>query len=151
MFVALFAASFVLALALSITVAWISREAIDSVLRRFVADYAVRAGFEKYIRFAIVVVGISGGTRVRVLQEYLAASDLNRAAMAAQLTQEFWVMEIYRTILGTLEGIATLLLVCIFLALIAPVVVRMLKLEPVKTREEQQKPGDLERRVPTKS
>ena len=151
MFVALFVASFILALALSITVAWISREAIDSILRRFVTDSAVRAGFEKYIRFAIVVVGISGGTRVRVLQEYLAASDLNKAAMAAQVTQEFWVMEIYRTILGTLEGIAMLLLVCIFLALIAPVVVRMLKLEPVKTHEEQQRPSNSERRAPIKS
>jgi hypothetical protein len=151
MFVALFAVSFVLALALSITVAWISREAIDSILRRFVTDFAVRAGFEKYIRFAIVVVGISGGTRVRVLQEYLAASDLNKAAMATQLTQEFWVMEIYRTILGTLEGIATLLLVCIFMALIAPVVVRMLKLEPAKTHEEQQRTGNSERRAPIKS
>lgn len=147
MFVALFAASFVLALALSLTVAWISREAIDSILRRFVTDRAVRAGFEKYIRFAIVVVGISGGTRVRVLQEYLAASDLNKAAMAAQLTQEFWALEIYRAVIGTVEGIAGLLLVCIFLALIAPVVVRMLKLEPVKPSEEQQKPIDSERRV----
>lgn len=147
MFVALFGASFVLALALSITIAWISREAVDSILRRFVADRAVRAGFEKYIRFAIVVVGISGGTRVRVLQEFLAASDLNKEAMAAQLTQEFWVMEIYRTILGTLEAIAALLLVCIFMALVAPVVVRMLKLEPVKDIEEQQKPRDSERRV----
>jgi hypothetical protein len=147
MFVALFAASFVLALALSITVAWISREALDSVLRRFVADRSVRAGFEKYIRFAIVVVGISGGTRVRVLQEYLAASDLNKAAMATQLTQEFWAMEIYRTVIGTLEGIALLLLVCIFLALIAPVVVRMLGLEPVKTRDQEQEPAEPQRRV----
>jgi hypothetical protein len=147
MFVALFAASFVLALALSITVAWISREAIDSVLRRFVTDRTVRAGFEKYLRFAIVVVGISGGTRVRVLQEYLAASDLNKAAMAAQLTQEFWALEIYRAVVGTLEGIAVLLLVCIFMALIAPVVVRMLKLEPVKTQEQDQEPADSQRRV----
>jgi hypothetical protein len=147
MFVALFAASFVLALALSITVAWISREAIDSVLRRFVTDRTVRAGFEKYLRFAIVVVGISGGTRVRVLQEYFAASDLNKAAMAAQLTQEFWALEIYRAVIGTLEGIAVLLLVCIFMALIAPVVVRMLKLEPVKTQEQDQEPADSQRRV----
>jgi hypothetical protein len=147
MFVALFAASFVLALALSITVAWISQEAIDGILRRFVGDRAVRAGFEKYIRFAIVIAGISGGTRVRVLQEYLASSDLNKAAMASQLTQEFWALEIYRAVLGTLEGIAVLLLVCIFMALIAPVVVRMLKLEPVKVYEQEQEPADSQRRV----
>jgi hypothetical protein len=116
-------------------------------LRRFVGDRAVRAGFEKYIRFAIVIAGISGGTRVRVLQEYLASSDLNKAAMASQLTQEFWALEIYRAVVGTLEGIAVLLLVCIFMALIAPVVVRMLKLEPVKVYEQEQEPADSQRRV----
>jgi hypothetical protein len=148
MFVVLFAVSFVLALALSVTVAWISREAIDAILGRFVRDPVVRAGFEKYIRFAIVV-GISGGTRVGVLQEYIAAPDWNKAALAAQLTQEFWVMQIYRTIVGTLEGMAGLLLLCIFLALIAPVVVRMLKMEPVETGEQQQQPRNSERCVAT--
>jgi len=147
MFVALFGASFVLALALSVAVAWVSREAIESVLRRFVADHVVRAAFSKYIRFAIVVVGISTGTRVRVLQEYISATSENKAAMAAALTQEFWVLEIYRTIVGTLEGMAWLLLLCFFLALIAPVIVRMAKLEPVQPGGEQQNPRDSERRI----
>ncbi len=147
MFVALFGASFVLALALSVAVAWVSREAIESVLRRFVADHVVRAAFSKYIRFAIVVVGISTGTRVRVLQEYISATAENKAAMAAALTQEFWVLEIYRTIVGTLEGMAWLLLLCFFLALIAPVIVRMAKLAPVQPGGEQQNPRDSERRI----
>src|SRR6202008_1074801 len=104
--------------------AWVSRETIDSILRRFVADHTVRAGFEKYIRFAIVAVGFSTGTRVRALQEYIAATDWNKAALTAALTQEVWVMEAYRTIVGTIQGIAWLLLLCIFAALIAPVIVR---------------------------
>ncbi len=145
MFVALFGASFVLALALSVAVAWVSREAIESVLRLFVADHVVRAAFSKYIRFAIVVVGISTGTRVRILQEYISATAENKAAMAAALTQEFWVLEIYRTIVGTLEGMAWLLLLCFFLALIAPVIVRMA--EPVQPGGEQQNPRDSERRI----
>ena len=147
MFIALFVVSFALALTLSVIVAWISREAIDSILRRFVADYAVRAGFEKYIRFAIVAVGISTGTRVRALQEYIAAPDWNKAALTAALTQEVWVMETYRTIVGTLEGIAWLLLVCVFAALIAPVILRMAKLEPAKSGDEQQKPRESKGRV----
>src|SRR5260370_38046652 len=106
MFVALFGASFVLALALSVAVAWVSREAIESVLRRFVADHVVRAAFSKYIRFAIVVVGISTGTRVRVLQEYISATAENKAAMAAALTQVCWVLALYRTIVRTLPGMA---------------------------------------------
>jgi len=139
MFVILFLASFALALALSLFIAYISRDAIDSILRRFVGDDAVRAGFEKYIRFGIVVVGIMGGTRVRALQEYIAASSWNKTALEAALTQEVWVMEMYRTIIGTLEGLVLLLLICILLAFIVPAVNRMLKGEPQKTSEGQKK------------
>ena len=149
MFVALFVASFVLALALSITIAWLSREAIDVILRRFIVDPIVRAGFEKYIRFAIVVVGISGGTRVKPLQEYISAADFNKPALQAALTQEFWTLELYRTVMGALEGVAGLLLVCIFLALIAPAVLRMLQIEPAKVSSEPLKPRQTERRVVT--
>ena len=149
MFVTLFLASFLLALALSVTIAWISREAIDAVLRRFVADSVVRRGFEKYIRFAIVVLGISGGTRVKPLQEYISAAEYNKAALQAALTQEFWAIELYRTVLGTLESVAGLLLLCIFLTLIAPAVLRMLKVEPLQTASELQKPREPERRVVT--
>ena len=149
MFIALFGASFVLALALSATIAWLSREAIDAILRRFVVDAVVRRGFEKYIRFAIVVVGISSGTRVKPLQEYLGAADWNKAALRAALTQEFWTLELYRTVMGTLEGVAGLLLLCIFLALIAPAVLRMLKVEPPKKAFPQDTPRESERRVVT--
>jgi len=149
MFVELFATSFVLALALSVTIAWLSREAIDVILRRFIVDPVVRAGFEKYIRFAIVVVGISGGTRVKPLQEYISAADYNKPALLAALTQEFWTLELYRTVMGALEGVAGLLLICIFLALIAPAVLRMLKIEPIKLSAEPQKPSEPKRRVVT--
>ena len=130
MILGLFVASFVLAVSLSVFIAWISREAIDAVLRHFIANSIVRAGFEKYLRFAIVVAGISGGTRVRALQEYVSASNWNKAAMEAALNQETWVLELYRTITGSLEAIAGLLLGCLFLALIAPVVLRMFKASP---------------------
>ena len=142
MFVLLFLASFVVSLALSLFIAYISRDAVDSILRRFVADDAVRVGFEKYIRFGIVVVGIVGGTRVRALQEYIAAASWNKAALEAALTQEVWVMEMYRTIIGTLEGLVLLLLICILLAFIVPAVNRMLKGEPQRASEGQKKPTE---------
>ena len=132
MFIALFAASFVLALLLSATLAWLSREAMDAILRRFVVDPVVRGGFEKYIRF---------------LQEYISAADWNKPALQAALTQEFWTLELYRTVMGTLEGVAGLLLLCIFLALIAPAVLRMLKVEPPKNLGQHEKPREPERRV----
>ena len=84
MFIALFGASFVLALALSATIAWLSREAIDTILRRFVVDPVVCSGFEKYIRFASVVVGISSGTRGQPLEEYISAAEWNNPALQAR-------------------------------------------------------------------
>lgn len=147
MLIALFGASFLLALALSATIAWLSREAMDAVLRRFVVDPVVRGGFEKYLRFAIVVVGISSGTRAKALQEYIAAAEWNKPTLQAALTQEFWTLELYRTVMGTLEGVAGLLLLCIFLALIAPAVLRMLNVEPPKNPGQQENPREPGRRV----
>ena len=112
-----------------------------------VVDPVVRSGFEKYIRFAIVVVGISNGTRVKAFQEYISAAEWNKPALQAALTQEFWTLELYRTVMGTLEGVAGLLLLCIFLALIAPAVLRMLNVEPPKNPGWQEKPREPERRV----
>jgi hypothetical protein len=57
-------------------------------------------------------------------------------------------LELYRTVMGTLEGVAGLLLLCIFLALIAPAVLRMLKVEPARNLG-QEKPREPERRVVT--
>ncbi|HEX4545445.1 MAG TPA: hypothetical protein VH110_03710 [Candidatus Acidoferrum sp.] len=147
MFLALFAVSFALALALSFTVAWVSKDAIETVLRRFVLDPVVRAAFSKYLRFAMVVVGISMGTRVSPLEEYMAASYSGKVSMLAAVNQEYWVMEIYHTLLGTLEGLVWLLLSALILALMAPAILRWAKLEPAKPAEEQQKSGEPERRV----
>src|SRR5437870_2135972 len=147
MFIALFAASFVLALVLSATLAWLSREAMDAILRRFVVDPVVRGGFEKYIRFAIVVVGISSGIRVRPLQEYISAADWNKPALQAALTQEFWTLGLYRTGRGPLRSVAGLVLLCFCWALIAPAVRAMIRGNPPKNLAQQENPRDPERGV----
>jgi len=56
-------------------------------------------------------------------------------------------METYRTIVGTLEGIAWLLLVCVFAALIAPMILRMAKLEPAKNRRRAAKTSRIQSSV----
>jgi hypothetical protein len=123
MFVALLAASFVLALAISATVAWLFAKPIDGILHRFVGD-KLSATLSKYLRFAVVVVGISAGTRVRPLEEYIAAPPYNKAALAAALTQEFWALELYRTFVETLQGMALIFFVLAVVAIIAFVIVR---------------------------
>jgi hypothetical protein len=123
MFVVLLVASFVLALAISATVAWLFAKPIDGVLHRFVGD-KISSTLSKYLRFAIVVVGISAGTRVRPLEEYIAAPSYNKAALAAAVTQEFWALELYRTFVETLQGMALIFFVLAVVAIIAFVIVR---------------------------
>jgi hypothetical protein len=123
MFVVLLVASFTLALAISATVAWLFAKPIDGILHRFVGD-KISATLSKYLRFAVVVVGISAGTRVRPLEEYIAAPSYNKAALAAALTQEYWALELYRTFVETLQGMALIFFVLAVVAIIAFVIVR---------------------------
>jgi hypothetical protein len=81
----------------------------------------------------VLVVGISSGVRIWELEKYitpLRAGD----SVVMQLTTERWILEVYRTLIGSLEGIALLLLVFFIFALLAFVIVRVFELR----REPQQ-------------
>src|ERR1700738_4401371 len=109
MFVVLFLVTFLLAFAISSGVAWAGKEPIEGILHHFFT-VNVTAAMSKYLRLAIVLVGVSSGARIRVLEEYMGASVANKIRMTDALTQEFWVVELYRTSIATLEGILWLLL-----------------------------------------
>lgn len=132
---ALFLVSLMLALAISITLAWATRDVLENILHRFLAA-RISAAIAKYLRFAIVVAGISDGTRAGALRDYVNASDLNRNAIAAQLTQEFWGLELYRTALGTLEGILWLMLIFSLGVMIAILLIRRADLKDLLPHEE---------------
>ena len=148
MFVVLLVASFVLALALSALVAWLFAKPIDGILHRFAGD-KLSATLSKYLRFAIVVVGISAGTRVRPLEEYIAAPSYNKAELAASLTQEFWALELYRTFVETLQGIAWMFFGVAVLAVIALFIVRKTKTSQLHVMEDQAEDREPKRRVTT--
>lgn len=109
MFVVLFLVTFILAFAISSAVAWAGKEPIEGILHHFFT-VNVTAAMSKYLRLAIVLVGVSSGARIRILEEYIAASPGNKIQMSDAMTQEFWVVELYRTSITTLEGILWLLL-----------------------------------------
>jgi hypothetical protein len=72
-------------------------------------------------------VGISSGVRIWELEKYitpLRTSDF----VITQLTTERWILEVYRTLIGSLQGIAWLLLVFFIFALLAFVIVRVFEL-----------------------
>jgi hypothetical protein len=109
MFVVLFFVTFLVAFGISSGVAWAGKEPIEGILHHFFS-LNVTAAMSKYLRLAMVLIGVSSGARIRILEEYINASAANKLQMTDALTQEFWVVELYRTAITTVEGILWLLL-----------------------------------------
>ena len=125
MFLLLLFATFAVALGASFAVMWLFTKPIDSVLRRIIAD-EISAAWSKYMKFAILVVGVSSGVPVRDLERYVSATLGGREVQsAASLGFDRWIFELYRAAIETLQGIAWMLLVFFVFALIAFVIVRI--------------------------
>ena len=121
MFLALLAVNFLLAFTVCYIVARLFQTPISKILQRLIAeDLFVTWG--KYMTFAIYVVGISGGVRIWDLEKYIALHSQGTAVL--ELTNERWVLEIYRTIIGTLQSDAWMLLLFFIFTLIAFVIVK---------------------------
>jgi hypothetical protein len=130
MVILLFITTFIIAFIVASIVSFIFAKPIDRILKRVVPDDLSQA-WAKYLRFAIYVVGIGGGVRVWSFEKYLTVQEPYRDIVP--LTSDRWVLEIYETIIGTLQSTAILLLVFFVFALIAVVVVRIFETRPTKT------------------
>jgi hypothetical protein len=67
----------------------------------------IAAAWQRYMTFAIYVVGISGGVRIWELEKYITA---RKEEPPLVLNMDRWVLELYRTIIETLQSTAWLLL-----------------------------------------
>jgi hypothetical protein len=119
MFVSLLLVTLVLAAVCSFVIARVFRGPIDRTLDRIVgAEFG--AAWKRYLTFAIYVVGISGGVRVWDLEKYITPAPDNPIV----LNSDRWILELYRTLIGTMQGVAWMLLVFFAFALVAYVIVR---------------------------
>ncbi|HEX6630025.1 MAG TPA: hypothetical protein VF048_03000 [Gemmatimonadaceae bacterium] len=125
MFLTLLAVTFLVALAVSFVVARIFSGSVRRILARLVSDELSDA-WHRYILFALYVVGVSRGVRVYALEQYVLPRPDDRAPLV--LTPERWTLEVYRTVIETLQGVAWMLLVFFLVALVAYVVVRAFEL-----------------------
>lgn len=123
MFIVLLVVTFLIALAVSSLIVKIFSTPLDRILKRIIAD-EISAAWLKYLKFATYVVGISSGVRIRQLERYITGDGAEEAAIL-ELTMERWILEVYRTVIGSLQGIAWMLLVFFVFALIAFVIVRI--------------------------
>jgi ABC-type transport system involved in multi-copper enzyme maturation permease subunit len=124
MFIVLLAVTFAIAVIVSFLVVRLFRESIATILDRIVAE-DISGAWWRYLTFAIFVVGVSGGVRVWDLEKYITPRP--EEAEAILLNAERWTLEVYRTVIGTLQSIAWMLLVFFVFALIAYVIVRGLE------------------------
>jgi hypothetical protein len=123
-----------LTLYVSALVSFIAARAFDtpvnSILNRLI-DETIAGAWGRYMKFAIYVVGISGGVRIHALERYIMPQHQPQIdgkadiARPFELTTERWVLEIYRTIIESLQSIAWMLLVFFVVSLGMYVLVRI--------------------------
>jgi hypothetical protein len=97
------------------------KKPVSRIMQRLVAD-EIYTAWTKYITFAIYVVGISGGVRVWDLEKYINPSGKDNLIL--ELTSDRWMLEVYHTVIATLQSIAWMMLVFFLFALIAYVIMR---------------------------
>jgi hypothetical protein len=130
MFLTLLLVTFVISAAVSAIVVITFAKPIDDILRRIISD-AISHAWVKYVKFAIYVVGISSGVRIWELEKYINPPQIRDSQVLA-LTRDRWVLEVYRTIIESLQGLAWLLLVFFAVALLAFVIVRVFELKKAR-------------------
>jgi len=126
MFFTLLFITFALSITVSFLVVSIFKKPLGEIFSRIIQD-SISAAWQKYIIFATYVVGISGGVRIYDLERYITAR--HKDVEILQLTLERWTIEIYRTIIETLQSIAWMYLIVFIFALIAYVIVRGFELK----------------------
>jgi len=134
MIITLLLSTFVIAFAVASIVVFIFNKPIEAILRR-VVPVDISYAWTRYLRFAIYVVGIGGGVRVWDFEKYLTLQEPYKEII--QLTSERWILEIYNTVIGTLQSVAMILLIFFVFALIAVVIVRMVEARTTKTESQK--------------
>ena len=121
MFISLLIVTFALAILVSWILTRMFKSPVQRILDRIIAD-EISSAWTRYLTFAIYVVGVSGGVRVWDFEKYITPTE--EGGMVAQLTPEYWTLEIYRAIVGTLQSVAWMLLVFFLVSMIAYVIVK---------------------------
>ncbi|MBD3391623.1 MAG: hypothetical protein GF418_06200 [Chitinivibrionales bacterium] len=132
MFYMLLLVTFMVALLSCFVVVTVFNKPVGQILKRIIAD-DISSAWLKYITFAVYVVGISGGVRIWDLEKYITARANDGEPLV--LTMQRWTLEIYRTLIGSLQSMAWVLLVFFVFALIAYVIVRAFESRPGRTHD----------------
>ncbi|WP_234572411.1 hypothetical protein [Rhodohalobacter sp. 614A] len=127
MFVTLLVITFLISVIVCYIIVRVFKKSLESILNRLIEESISRAWL-RYLQFAIYVVGISSGVRIWELEKYITPLHPDGAQIVI-LNSDRWILEVYRTVISTLQGIAWLLFGFFIFALIAYVIVRFVELK----------------------
>lgn len=133
MFYALFAAIVAVALAASLAVVRFFDPAVYKILLRTLGQDLADA-WRRYVSFAILVAGISGGVRPWNLEQYLPPSA-GKGSTQLEITGARWLLELWSTLTETLRSIALVMLLFFLCSMMAYVIARSLELRRAKQGE----------------
>ena len=129
MIINLLVITFILSFSVAFLVAWLFRRPVSSIMNRIVGD-PLGSAWVRYLMVAMVVVGVGGGVRPWDYEKYITPLKDQPVLV---LNSDRWVLEIYRTVIGTAQAITWLLLVFFVVALIAYALLRGAELRQGKT------------------
>jgi hypothetical protein len=127
MFFVLLVLTLGVALATSLLIVFLFRKPIRQILDRVIGE-EIASGWHRFLLFAIFVVGVSSGVQIWKLEQYVHPERFGprEGGVVPPLTLDgpSLGLEIYRTIIQTLQGVAWALLVFFVVALIAFAIIR---------------------------
>ncbi|HEU4335487.1 MAG TPA: hypothetical protein VFT32_13410 [Candidatus Eisenbacteria bacterium] len=125
MFLLLLATTLGVALLTSGIVVFFFKKPIRQILDRIIGE-SIAEGWQRFLLFAIYVVGVSSGVQIWKLEQYVHPQPMGPegASRVLALDGPSIGLEIYRTIIQVLQGIAWALLVFFVVALIAFAIIR---------------------------
>jgi hypothetical protein len=135
MFYTLLLVTFALSAIVSAITAKIFTKPSHAILKRIIQD-DIHSSWLTYLKFTLYVVGISSGVRINEIEKYIKPRDYKNEGNILELTSERWTLEVYRTVIEALQGLAWVLLVFFAVALLAFMVMRIVDIVKNKKKDE---------------
>jgi len=127
MFVLLLLVTFAIASAACVVVTRIFDRPLAGIIARLIPD-ELAVAWQRYIVFGLYLVGINGGVRIWEFEKYVLPPYAG-VREPLVLTPDRWALEVYRTLMGTLQSVALVLLALFVIALVAYFVIRARELQ----------------------
>ncbi|MBU0983393.1 MAG: hypothetical protein KKA42_05955 [candidate division Zixibacteria bacterium] len=120
-FILLLVVTLATAVLVSLGVVALFRKPVDRIFFRIIGE-DIAVAWRKFLIFALFVVGVSSGVRIWRLERFIQPQGTDGTVPV--LSAEVWGLEIFRTVLDTLGGLAWALFIFFVVALIAFVIVK---------------------------